>query len=338
MTASPNLIGIGAGIVAAVLFASLARNSALAILLFYLTPLPLMLAGIGWGTRAVLLALFTATIPLAILDSRLTAIVFCLFLALPCVVLCYLFLLHRRVPVQSGDQEDAAAGKTQIDWYPFGNIIAWAAVMAGVIAVFAFLQFGLDRKSYLENIRAKFDDATYQQLESITGPNFGRAEFQSMVDAIIAFVPYLPPAFAASWLLVIIGNLWLASKTASISGLLARPIPRFKTIEYPPFLLAGFCAALVLSFASGLVGFVGTAFLGAFGCAFLLLGLAVIHTVLAVSQLKILALTCVYAGLLLTPWIAPPLTILGLLEPFIQLRQRFAKQVKLPGTRPGPHS
>ena len=44
MTASPLIIGIGAGIVAAVLFASQATNTALAMLLFYVTPLPLLLA------------------------------------------------------------------------------------------------------------------------------------------------------------------------------------------------------------------------------------------------------------------------------------------------------
>lgn len=338
MTASPNLIGIGAGIVAAALFASLTRNSALAILLFYLTPQPLLLAGIGWGARAALLALFSATVPLAVLDSPQTAIIFCLFLGLPCFALSYLFLLHRQVPVQSGHEQDNSARHAQIEWYPFGSIIAWAAIMAGSVAIFAFIQYGIDGEAYLQNIRVQFDDATYQQLKGMMGPDFGPADYESMVEFILGFVPYLPPAFAASWLLVMIGNLWLASKTASISGLLARPLPRFKTIEYPPFLLAGFCAALVLSFTAGIVGFVGTAFLGAFACAFLLLGLAIVHSLLAASQFKTLALMFLYTGLLLTPWVAPPLTVLGLLEPFLQLRQRFSKQTKLPGTRPGPHS
>ena len=43
------LIGLGAGIVSALLFVSLASGSLLSIALFYLAPLPIMLAGLGWN-------------------------------------------------------------------------------------------------------------------------------------------------------------------------------------------------------------------------------------------------------------------------------------------------
>ena len=50
------LIGAGSGLVSAALFASAATATALAGVLFYLAPLPLCLAGLGWGGIAALLA------------------------------------------------------------------------------------------------------------------------------------------------------------------------------------------------------------------------------------------------------------------------------------------
>ena len=45
-------IGAGSGLISAALFASAATATALAGVLFYLAPLPLFLAGLGWGARA----------------------------------------------------------------------------------------------------------------------------------------------------------------------------------------------------------------------------------------------------------------------------------------------
>ena len=43
------LIGIGAGAATALLFASVASGSALSVLLFYLAPLPILIAAMGWS-------------------------------------------------------------------------------------------------------------------------------------------------------------------------------------------------------------------------------------------------------------------------------------------------
>ena len=49
-------IGIGAGAAAALLFASVTSGSWLSIPLFYLAPLPIMIAGLGWSHWAALIA------------------------------------------------------------------------------------------------------------------------------------------------------------------------------------------------------------------------------------------------------------------------------------------
>ncbi len=50
------LIGIGAGAAAALLFASVTSGVWLSIPLFYLAPLPIMIAGLGWSHWAALIA------------------------------------------------------------------------------------------------------------------------------------------------------------------------------------------------------------------------------------------------------------------------------------------
>src|SRR5665647_2621423 len=55
-------IGIGAGAAAALLFASVTSGSWISILLFYLAPLPIMIAGIGWSHWAALTAAVTGAL------------------------------------------------------------------------------------------------------------------------------------------------------------------------------------------------------------------------------------------------------------------------------------
>ena len=59
------LIGIGAGAATALLFASVASGAVISILLFYLAPLPILIAAVGWSHWAALIAL-AATVLVAI--------------------------------------------------------------------------------------------------------------------------------------------------------------------------------------------------------------------------------------------------------------------------------
>src|SRR6202521_312972 len=54
------LIGLGAGAAAALLFASVASGVILSVFLFYLAPLPILIAALGWSHWAGLVAAVTA--------------------------------------------------------------------------------------------------------------------------------------------------------------------------------------------------------------------------------------------------------------------------------------
>jgi hypothetical protein len=60
------LIGFGAGAASALLFASVLSGSILSVVLFYLAPLPVLIAAIGWSHWAGLAAALTAALGLAL--------------------------------------------------------------------------------------------------------------------------------------------------------------------------------------------------------------------------------------------------------------------------------
>ena len=54
------LIGLGAGGASALLFAAVASGSWLSVFLFYVSPLPIMIAALGWSHLAGLIAAISA--------------------------------------------------------------------------------------------------------------------------------------------------------------------------------------------------------------------------------------------------------------------------------------
>jgi hypothetical protein len=102
---SPILIGIGAGLVSAVLFFSTMTGSVLAVALFYVTALPGFLAGLGWGTRAAAIAGLTGASLTSVLISPMGGIGYFVTIGLPIVVLCHLGLLARSATETEGAQQ-----------------------------------------------------------------------------------------------------------------------------------------------------------------------------------------------------------------------------------------
>src|ERR1700688_415258 len=134
------LIGIGAGAAAALLFASVTSGAWLSIVLFYLAPLPIMIAGLGWSHWAALTAAFAGALALGVAFSPVFFFTFLAGAALPAWWLCYLAMLAR--PVSNG------GGAPTMEWYPPGRLVAWAAILAGLVVVVAIPNFGIDAESF----------------------------------------------------------------------------------------------------------------------------------------------------------------------------------------------
>ncbi|HET7448773.1 MAG TPA: DUF2232 domain-containing protein [Methyloceanibacter sp.] len=306
------IIGAGSGLVSAALFTSAATATSLAGILFYLAPLPLCLAGLGWGGMAALLSALTGTVVVAASLGAATAAVFALSIAAPTALLAHLALLSRPAATPNGQVVGA------LEWYPPGRIVGWAALIAGLLAGILVLTVGYDQEAYRETIRQILEHSTLKELDR-NGTVFTEEAIASL-SSVLARA--LPAAFAVIWLTITLFNLWIAALIVDASGRALRPWPDLRGFELPNALVPIFAAALAASFLPGLPGLLATGLAGALLFAYVLQGLAVIHLYSRGLPFRAVLLTAVYLGILLLGWVALVVAILGLAEPLLGLRQR----------------
>ena len=309
---TPLIIGVGSGLVSAALFASAATATALAGVLFYLAPLPLCLAGLGWGGMAVLLSALTGTVVIAAALGPATAAVFAISIAAPAALLTHLALLSRPAITPQGQQV------APLEWYPPGRLVGWAALMAGLLAGILVLFLGYDQESYRDSIREILNHSALKELDR-DGTLFTDENIANL-SAVLARA--LPAVFAVVWLTLTLFNLWMAGLIVDASGRARRPWPDLHALELPNAFLLVFAGALAASFLPGLPGLLATGLAGALLFAYVLQGLAVVHVYSRGVPLRSLLLATVYLGILLLGWVAIIVAIIGLAEPLLGLRQR----------------
>ena len=305
-------IGAGSGLVSAALFASAATATSLAGLLFYLAPLPLCLAGLGWGGMVALLSALTGTVVIAASLGAATAAVFALSIAAPTALLAHLALLTRPAATPNGQVVGA------LEWYPPGRIVGWAALIAGLLAGILVLTIGYDQEAYRDTIRQILEHSTLKELDR-NGTVFTEEAIASL-SSVLARA--LPAAFAIIWFTITLFNLWIAALIVDASGRALRPWPDLRGFELPNALVPLFAGALAASFLPGLPGLLATGLAGALLFAYVLQGLAVIHLYSRGLPFRAVLLTAVYLGILLLGWVALVVAILGLAEPLLGLRRR----------------
>src|SRR5262245_12555813 len=108
-------VGCGAGIASALLSYSATRGASplLVILLGLLTPLPSLLAGLGWGWLPAATAATVGALATGLAVDASSAAGYFLTLGAPSVLIAYLAYLSRPAPYDSDARE----------WYPPGRLI-----------------------------------------------------------------------------------------------------------------------------------------------------------------------------------------------------------------------
>jgi hypothetical protein len=312
---SPYLIGAGAGLISAILFASAATGTPIALLLFYLTALPLFLGGLGWGAVTAMIAGLAGTVALGLVLGGLAAASYAISIAAPVAALCYLALLSRPVAEEPG----AAQG---VEWYPVGRLVASATILAGLVSALLVIAVGYDAETYRETIGKIIQEGLVQNSEGTAAPVSDEAV--ERISTLLAHA--LPAAFAMVWLGITLLNMWTAGRIIEASGRALRPWPQIDQMEYPGYLLLLFAGTLLLSFAPGQLGLVATAPAGALFLAYVLLGLCVIHAFTRGVSMRGLWLAVIYFGLLIFGWLAVVIAIIGVGEPMFRLRDRGAER------------
>jgi predicted membrane protein DUF2232 len=309
------LIGFGAGIASALLFAALASGSLLSIALFYLAPLPIMLAAVAWSQLAGLIAAGVAATALGLFLGKWFLIAHLIGIGLPAYTLGYLALLAR-----------PGAKPGEFEWYPPGRLVLWSALIAAGVTALAIPAFGLDLDSYRAALKAGFERVLRAQSGVPAGQPLrlpGGGDPGRVLDFLTLVIP--PMAAILSMLTSLI-NLWLAGRIARLSGRLSRPWPVLSAMRFPPSSLALLLAAVAGSFLPDLVGLAAGLLAATLFTAFAILGFAVIHGVTRSFAGRTIVLTAVWAAVLVIGWPALLVIVIGLADPLVDFRARAVRR------------
>ncbi len=288
-------IGIGAGLVSALLFGVLLKATPLAIVLYLLAPLPILIVGLGWSRKAALVAAATGSLALVLAVAPFLGLAFAAYIALPAWWLAYLALLGRDV-------------EGRLEWYPTGRLLGWIAATAGLAFIAIAILSSPNHATFDAQLHGlaqslvqardpdgaiearRIDDPGAQAGRapapgSVVGPTEpaqmaeadrgqGAVTRAELADALARVVP----AFAANGLaLLLTFYLWAAARIVRISGRLPRPWPDIPSTAMPRAMLGALAIAVLMCFGPGYVGVLGVALVGAFCAAFSLQGLAAFH-------------------------------------------------------------
>lgn len=270
-----------------------------AVLVGYLAPLPLFLAGLGLGAVGAaiagvigaLMAAFSVGVPIAVL--------FVLSFAVPVVVLCRHALLSR----------PAADGSTE--WYPLGQLAVWLctiAALAFALVVVGFAIAGQGLLAALQALVSEFATAFQVEIDAETGARIAE---------------YAPGVLAISWQIQVIVNGALAQGLLLRFGRNLRPQADIAGLTLPKALLPAFAAAMALALADGSLGMIGKTLAAIALVPYFLLGLGFIHRLVRSWQARYFVLVLFYGLVLPLFWPVPLIVIgLGLFEHAGQWRRR----------------
>jgi hypothetical protein len=292
---------VACGGLAACLYLAATLGTPGALVLVYLTQLPLFIAGLWLGNGAAAIAGLTGAVVLLASDL-VGAAVFIVMNAVPATILVRQALLARRLP-------DGG-----LAWYPPGLLTAWLTAMALAGLTAALLLFG--------------GPAGLQStVRGIIGAVLNRMAHEpalDQADVVATLAAITPGIVAASWMTTVIANAALAQGVLSRFGANWRPSPDLVGLSLPVWLPAALGLATAATFVGGASRFIGINVMLTLSVPFCLAGLAVLHAAARRLTQPAFALVCFYTVATLFGWPFLMVAVLGLLESWLGLRRRLA--------------
>jgi len=309
-------IPLAAGLVSALMYLSLAKGFAIGMLLSYLAPLPVLMAGFAGGAFAAGLGSIAAVVAIAGVAGGMASLPFALAVAAPSVLVVRQALLWR-----------VAGPDDTVEWYPPGRVLALLTGMAATLilaggAVVASQQPGSDPGLGLEGW---VTETVAFALRSLA-PMLDEAQRGAVLGW---WVPFFPAMVAGSWLAMMVANTILALGIAARLGRSRRPVPAYRELSLPTWL----GGVLAVSLGVGVIvesdlGYLSRSVAVIALVPFALLGLAAVHGWASGRPHAGMILFAVYGVLFLgSAWVLLPVTVLGLV--------RFVMRFRSPGAGPG---
>ncbi|MBP1860738.1 DUF2232 domain-containing protein [Rhizobium herbae] len=258
------LTGALAGVTAALLSLGANTQSSLAIVLYAASALPILIAGLGWGNAAAIVAVVVAGLTGAVIVSPYFALLIAVITLIPAAWLSHLANLARPAS-ELGGPEGALA------WYPLSDILTHLAVLVTIGMIVVGTIIGYDGSMSDQMIDLVM--SALKEQEPLYNPDAA-----SIAQIKSIFGVALPMVQGAIWVLMLFAMYYIATRIVQTSGKSLRPREDMpSTLRMHRFAIFAFLGGLVLAFMGGVPAIIGALVCGTFGAGFLLAGFAVFH-------------------------------------------------------------
>lgn len=300
------LIAIAAAAASALLAAGVAAGSVLAVPLFYLAPLPVMIAGLAFSPIAAGLAVVFAGIGLGLMFGGTFLVAYVVGMGGPAFALAYAALLAR----------PDAEGRDGLVWFPVGSLVLLAAALGTVGVWVALFSMATDYDTYRSAVTAAFE-------AMVAGTSPAGASDVEPASAFMANV--LPPVAGLISMVSQLACLYLAARAARISQRLPRPWPVIPQMRLPRAAGAVLAGAAVLSMLlPGMLGLAASVAAATVLFAFALAGFAVVHALTLGNKVRVVILPVLWISALVFGWPVLAMAAVGVADAFLDFRVRLA--------------
>jgi hypothetical protein len=298
------IFSIVAGGAAAALTLSALSMTLGGVVLSSLAQLPIFLVGLSIGAKAATIATASSFAVASMLVRVDFGFFFALAVGVPATILVRQALLSRL--------EDGT-----LRWYPPAGILLVALGLTLAIAATAVPTALSPDAGQFTRARAVLDNLP---------PELRPADLTAeSAERLVRFtLGFLPGFLGIGFFVLLVANAALAQTLLVRFGLNLRPTPAMSDLALPGWFATGAAIAGIGALLPGASGIVGSNLAIICAIGFIFAGLAVIHAMLLNSGARAPLLAVAYASLFLFAPAIIVLMLLGIAEPWVRLRERFA--------------
>ncbi len=320
---------IGSGLAAVLLSMLTLQRPPFTLAMGFVAPLPLMIAMLGFGPAAGVIAVLVGSVFVGVFDMRLgrlvflgwrdpgaaalDVLVFLLALGLPALLL---GMTARGRPLASATAterpEERQLGRIAI------IAVVFAALSVSLVFVVAIATNG-GFQAFNALLRGSFEKIWQAVSERRALPKgIDAAQFATQLTWL------MPPVMSAAGVFFYLSNLWLAARIAQISGMLGGPWPDIpRHMRVPRYAALVLAVSLGLSIVGDIPGLIARIVSAALIAVLALQGLAVVHAMTRGKGSRLAMLVIVYLSMAaLMPWPLLFWGVLGLLDAAFSFRDR----------------
>lgn len=268
----PILIGVLAGLAAALLYFSSYMVGVLGKLPLYIAPLPIYLAIFSFGSLSGIVATLTALGIAFALAPALAVVTLGAIIAFPALLIGYQANLTHGAPgTSAGDDEDAT--NSSPIWFPLENLLLNMAIAVGFGALAIGVASGFSGETIVPVIVKQMQEIARinPELKTLT-----EADLTSLAQTFAKLVPFFYPSI---WLVTHVINAHLAAAIARNYKHMPRPADDMPVDLCLPLgaLVALPTAMVLMLFGTGVLASIAAVFSGVLFMAFSIVGLGALH-------------------------------------------------------------